>query len=460
MTNEKAEKAHHLSDEALFRYHVVAEIRAYIVALLTLAEAIAIVLHLVHRDLLGRDRRLTSRTMYRWLRAFERGGPEALEPESRPHVADSTILAPALLVFLRLEKKRDREATVPELIRRARNLGLLAPDQVIDRSSVWRAMGRMGLPMTRLRRIAETDMRRFEYPNRMLMVLADGKHFRAGVERVKRVAIVLLDDATRFALGVLVGTAESTELFLEALYRAIRRHGLMAALFLDNGCGFISRDTRTVVARLRLALIHGTAAYPEGHGKIERFNRTFKDQVLRSLDSNPEVDPELSALTLRLQHWLETTYNHTPHEGIGNQTPDQKWREDPRPLTFPEDIDWLNSRFRVSYQRTVSKDNVISFEGQDYEIPRGHAGRRIAVTRFLREPGVLCVSHDGHLVQIHTVDLVLNAYSRRADSTPATAVSDASTTPSSPTAAQLDFDQQFDTLLDAEGGFPKGDDND
>lgn len=457
MTNEKA---HHISDEALFRYQLVAEIRAYLVARRPLAEAITIVLRLTHRDLLGRDRRLSARTLYRWLRAFERGGLEALEPELRPHVADSTILAPALLDFLRLEKKADEEASVPELLRRARKLGILAPDQAIDRISVWRAMCRMGLPMTRVRRLADTDMRRFEYPNRMLMVLADGKRFRAGIERLKRVAIVFLDDATRFALGVLVGTSESTQLFLAALYGAIRHHGLMAALFLDNGSGFISRDTRTVVAHLRLSLIHGTAGYPEGHGKIERFNRTFKAQVLRSLDGNPEVDPEPSALTLRIQHWLENTYNHTPHEGIGGQTPDQKWREDPRPLTFPEDVEWLNSRFRVSFQRTVSKDNVISFEGQDYEIPRGHAGRRISVTRLvLREPGVLCVSHDGHLVQIYPVDLVANAYSRRAGSTPAAAASNQPITPSSPTAAQLDFDEHFDTLLDTEGGFPEGDDN-
>ena len=48
----------------------------------------------------------------------------------------------------------------------------------------------------------EADRRRFAYPHRMMMVLADGKHFRAGVPRKRRVAVFFLDDATRFGLGV------------------------------------------------------------------------------------------------------------------------------------------------------------------------------------------------------------------------------------------------------------------
>jgi putative transposase len=40
----------------------------------------------------------------------------------------------------------------------------------------------------------------------MMMVLADGKHFRAGVRRRKHVALFFLDGAPRYELGVLVGT--------------------------------------------------------------------------------------------------------------------------------------------------------------------------------------------------------------------------------------------------------------
>ena len=68
----------------------------------------------------------------------------------------------------------------------------------------------------------------------MQCVLADGKHFRAGAARRRRVPLFFIDDATRYGLQVLVGTAESSELFLRALYEMVMRHGLADLFFLDK----------------------------------------------------------------------------------------------------------------------------------------------------------------------------------------------------------------------------------
>ena len=89
---------------------------------------------------------------------------------------------------------------VPELLRRAQARGIVPEDLLVDRTTVWRACRRMGL-VTRARPSKrEGDMRRWRYPHRMQCVLADGKHFRAGGARAKRVALFFLDDATRYAL--------------------------------------------------------------------------------------------------------------------------------------------------------------------------------------------------------------------------------------------------------------------
>jgi len=254
------------SPKALFRNHVVSEVRARVLAGRTLAQAVREVLLLPHVDHLGRPRTLFVRTVYRWMRDHAQGGYAALEDESRHKTADSTVLSDKFLNFLRREKSRDVEASLPEIIRRAQALGLIKPDDHVCRTSVWRAGRRLGIALTRRRRLADTDMRRYAYPNRMLMVLADGKHFRAGTARLKRVALVFLDDASRYGLDVVVGTSENTSLFLGGLYEVIRRFGLMLALFLDRGAGFKSDDTHATCARLGIAFIHGTAAYPEGHG--------------------------------------------------------------------------------------------------------------------------------------------------------------------------------------------------
>ncbi|MCU0691167.1 MAG: hypothetical protein MUF54_07195 [Polyangiaceae bacterium] len=443
-----------LSPKALFRHQVVAQVRARMLSGKTRSQAIQEVVDLPHVDHLGRRRVLYPRTLHRWVKAFEHSGLAALENATRARVADSTVLSPKLLDFLRLEKKNDRRASVPELIRRARAAQVIDSAAPIDRSSVWRACQRMGLPLTRVRALADTDMHRYAYPNRMLMALADGKHFRAGIQRLRRLALVLLDDASRFGLEVWVGTSENTELFLRTLHDAIRGFGLMVSLFADNGAGFISDDTRTTVAQLGINLIHGTAAYPEGHGKIERFNQTFLARCLRGLDGNPDVDPEPVALRLRLRHFLFEQYNKTPHESLDQQTPEQRFLCDPRPLQFPQDLAWLASRFVITQTRAVSKDNVVPYDGELYEVPRGHSGTDIDVYRHLLEGNALSVLHEGREVRLHKVDLTANAYARRArprppEPQPATAPT---------TAAERGFQSHFPPLVGEDGGYPEGDD--
>jgi|CXWL01.1.fsa_nt_gi putative transposase len=444
-----------MSPKALFRYQVVAELRARIGSGKTLATAVQEVVQLQHADHLGRSRVLFPRTVYRWLQAFTKHGLPGLEDPARARIKDSSVLSRDLLEFLRREKANDHRASVPELVRRAREAHIIVPTDKIARSSVWRACRRMDLPLTRVRKLADTDMRRYAYPNRMLMVLADGKHFRAGVERLRRVALIFLDDATRYALEAWVGTSEDTELFLHALHDTIRGYGLMVSLFLDNGGSFTGDDTLAIVAALDINLIHGTAGYPEGHGKVERFNQTLLARLLRGMDGNPDVDPEPAALRLRLRHFLQA-YNKTPHEGLDMRTPEECFLSDPRPLEFPHDQAWLTSRFVLTEKRSVSKDNVISKSGVAYEVPRGHAGTSISVFRHLLEQDALSVLHQGNQVRLYPVDLVKNAYARRARPTrPAPQEK-----PSPTTAAERAFQTDHKPLVSADGGYPKGNHDD
>lgn len=446
-----------LSHQALLRYRVVSHVLARVSAGLDTAAAIREILALAQNDpVLGRPVRLSERTVYRWLRGFEQGGLEGLEPHSRPTVPGSQVLSPRMLGFLQQQKQEDPVASVPELIDRARLCGIVGEDEGVSRTSVWRACRRLGLPLLRPRRAEERDMRRFAYARRMLMVLADGKHFRAGIGRLRRVALTLLDDATRYGLGVFVGTSECTELFLRVLHETLLRYGLMVALFLDRGSGFISDDTVAVLARLGIRLIHGTAGYPEGHGKIERFNRTMLARELRGLDGHREVDPDPAALSLRLAHWLEHVYNHYPHEGLGGETPAQRWNDDTRPLNFPASREALGSCFLITRRCRVSADNVVSYKGVVYEVPRGHARQKITVTRHLLEQDRLSVLHEGRSVVLHPVDLEANAYARRARPNLRPPKPPCAPT----TAAHRAFQADFDPIVGPDGSYPQGDEED
>jgi len=169
-----------------------------------------------------------------------------------------------------------------------------------------------------------------------------------------------------------------------------------------------------------------------------------------------EVESELEALRLRLRHYLHEVYNHTPHEGLEGQTPAARFASDLRPLSFPADRAWLDRCFVTTLERTVSKDNVIPYAGEDYEVPRGHAGERITISRRLLEGDALSVLHEGKEVRLHPVDLLANAQARRArphrtETTPQAAPQK--------TAATLAFEAAFSPLVGPDGGYSEGEDD-
>jgi transposase InsO family protein len=433
-----------VSTRALERFRTVSAIRSCNLAGVPLAAAIAATLEACRRA--GLREIPSERTCYRWLAAFEVGGLAALEPEPRPKRTTSAVLDAGIERFLEERKRIDPLVSIPEVLRLARLEGVIGNEARVSRTTLWRSAQRKELPCQRPRRT--DDVRRFAYPNRMLMVLADGKHFRAGLERRKRVALVFLDDATRFVLGIRVATSENTIDFLCGLHEVIRQHGRFGFCFADHGPGFISDDTATVFGRLGIGLVHGTVRYPEGHGKIERFNRTMKAQLLRGLVGNPAIDDDPRALTLRLSHWASEIYNCSAHEGLDGDTPSGRWHADPRLLDFPAD-GW-ERHFRITLRRRVSSDNVVSVEGVDYEIPAGHSGRQIDVTRNVLDGGSVRTIHDGGPVRLAPVDLARNARDRRGshgtepDNEP-TAVR---------TAAEAAWDRDYAPLTDDDGGYP------
>ncbi len=454
MTDRSEKDLSQTSPEALFRYLVVSKVLARAAAGLSLSRAMRAVADEAHMTLAGSWRRVSVRTLYRWLAAYREHGVPGLETKTREIREDSAVLPANFLAFAADQKDQDIQASIPEIIRRARQLGILEPLKHVDRTTVYRALQRKGVPVRRRRGAAERDARRFAYPNRMQMVLADGKHFRAGVNRAKRVAMFFLDDATRLGLDVIVGTSESSLLFLTGLFGMICRHGLMKILYLDNGPGFFNHDTIDVVGRLKAHLIFGEKAYPEGHGKIERLNRTVKAAALRHLDRRPDVDPALGALTLRLRHWLRSIYNHTPHEGLDQETPSERFQRDPSPLCFPESRQDLESRFVVFETRRVSNDHVISFESVPYDMPRGHALGKVTIHRRVLD-GTLHVIHEGKLIQIHPTDRAANARARRARSQPETETEEILP----PSAADLAFTHDYGPIVTKDGGFSEPSDS-
>ncbi len=448
-----------IDEEVCFRYRLVSAVMALEIGGTAKSAAVRAVAGSAQLDEAGRPRQVSERSLYRWVAAYAERGLLGLQRAQRAQQAGSAVLPEGLLDFVDAERKQDRDASIPELLRRAELRGVIASANALDRSTVWRAMRRYDIE-TRCRKVPpDTDQRRFRYPSRMQMVLADYKHFRAGAQRAKRAALYLLDDASRYGLDVRVATSEQPEAVLQLLHEVICHYGLMSLMYWDGGPGFRDLDVLAVCERLGVTAIRGKARYPEGHGAIERFNRSAKARVLRSLDGAPEVDPDCAALTLRLRHDLHEVYNHLPHEALGLETPHRIFHTDSRALRPASSADWLRERFTLTFQRRVSKDHVVPVDGTDYEVPRGYSGEKVDLHRRLLEQtaerDALYLPRRGRLVRLHPVDLAANARGRRAprpqddgdDITPVPAKS----------ASQLAFERDLPPMIGPDGGYPDRD---
>lgn len=384
---------------------------------------------------------VSEKTLYRWLQRYRAEGWKAIEDQKRQ--VPGRALSKEFLEFLSKEKKKDPFASIPEIILRARYAGVVSQHCAIDRTTVYRAAIRLNLPF--YKNVAEKNVARpFAYKHRMQMVLCDGKHFK--VNGKKRVAFFFLDDATRHILAVKVGASETTHMFLTGLYQVIQNYGLMERIYMDHGSAFTAKHVAAVGLRLDIPILFGKVAYPQGRGKIERFNRTVSAGCLRGLDK-PDIDSEFAALELRINHYLENFYSINKHSDL-RCSPSQAFFNDSRTLLMPSNWKELNKHFCIEETRKVTADNCIKFNSKSYEAPLGHAGTKALVRYQLLEQKLYLVLEEGEIA-LHLVDKNANAKKRRANTEPHSNPADEPVT----TAAELAYNKDFRSIVTSDGGY-------
>jgi transposase InsO family protein len=115
--------------------------------------------------------------------------------------------------------------------------------------------------------------------------------------------IAFIDDATRVIPYCAFTLSENTRTFLPVFKQALLRRGLPKRLYVDNGANYRSQHLALVCAKLGIALIHARPYRPSGKGKIERWFKTVRAQLLTRLSEDDTRD--LPSLNRRLWAWVE-----------------------------------------------------------------------------------------------------------------------------------------------------------
>jgi len=315
-----------------------------------------------HRD------RVAAETIRGWLEDYRKRGFEGLAPKRRRDLGESHSIPKPIQDVLITIKDEHPDYSVAIVIDEARKVGSIDPAIALPPSTVHRLLARHGLMRKRSEQ-DEKDHRRFAFVNAGDCWMSDVMHGPAVPDQKRRkhktYLIAFIDDATRVISYATFAFSESNTDFLPALQEAILRRGIPKRLYVDNGSAFRSHHLQLVMAKLGVTLIHARARHPQAKGKIERWFRTVRSRLLVRL--SPADMASLDALNRRLWAWVEAEYHHTPHRGLDNETPLDRWARVGEQVRYANDLD-LADLFLFEAERKVKKDRTVSLDGVHYEV--------------------------------------------------------------------------------------------
>ena len=360
---------------------------------------------------------VAAETLRDWLKRYRQGGFEALVPKVRADRGQPRGLPASVADQLLSLKEANPTLSVRLIIQQARTEGQIPETVTLAPSTVHRLFSRHGLLDPAPDAPDHRDRRRFAFERAGQLWMSDVMHGPAiaaeGPRKRKTYLIAFLDDATRVIPYAAFAFSENTQAFLPVFKQALLRRGLPERLYVDNGANYRSRHLSLVCAKLGLALIHARPYQPQGKGKVERYFKTVRAQLLTRL--TPDDTQSLLTLNRRLWRWIEGEYHQTPHHGLGGQTPLDRWAATAEKLSLVDPTTDLDDLFLFETVRKVNADRTVSLNGIVYEVDAALVGERVTLRYDPSSPGKpIQVWHDDKPLQTaRPVDLYANCFVKR-----------------------------------------------
>jgi hypothetical protein len=237
-----------------------------------------------------------------------------------------------------------------------------------------------------------------------MLLHIDGSHHRWFQEERWYDLIVLLDDATSEIYYAQLAEEEATVAVMAALREVIERKGLFCALYSDRGSHFwltpqagekVDHHRLTQVGRaLRDLGVQMIPSYsPQARGRSERNCKTWQGRLPQELRLRGITTIEEANRFLR-QHYI-AEFNRC-FQGPAAQ------RGSAFVARSRKDLDFI---FSLQYERTVNRDNTVSFQNLILQIQRVQwratlAGCSVTVHQHL--DGTISLTHGPHRLGRYT----------------------------------------------------------
>jgi putative transposase len=212
----------------------------------------------------------------------------------------------------------------------------------------------------------------------------------------------ILDDSSRYVVGLWATDNEREMTMIDLLMRSIRRRGVPKTLYLDNGATYRGDALALVCARLNIRLLHAKPYDPEARGKMERFWRTLREQCLQfvgSEKSHHDVQGDLQS------------YHPRPHSSLCGESPQKVWNRG-RLRTITEEE--LSAALTMRRDTRVRCDGTVSHGGLFYEVPKTFlCSKKAVLVTSLADPKRIALEYEGICYALQRVDALRNAITPR-----------------------------------------------
>jgi putative transposase len=128
----------------------------------------------------------------------------------------------------------------------------------------------------------------------------------------------VIDDFNREVLTIAIDTSLTSQRVIRELNKLIEWRGKPERLRVDNGPEFVAQALADWCEHHRISISFIEKGKPHQNGYIERFNKTYREEVLDAYAFD-----NLRQARLLTQAWMWVYNNERPHSSLGYKTPAQ-----------------------------------------------------------------------------------------------------------------------------------------
>ena len=259
---------------------------------------------------------VSPRTIESWYYAHKQGGLEALYPRERSDKKSCRAIAPDVAELIVRAKREKPRRSIQRIIRMLERAAVVKPG-ALSRSSVHRLLQVAGVSARPLRG-PSAERRSYIAEHAGDLWVGDAMHGPLVLGRDKRLRksylLSQIDNASRFLPHSYFAVSEDAAAEEHGLKQALLKYGLPRTYYVDRGAAYIATSLRLICAELGIHLVHTGPGDCEAKGVIERWHRTWREEVGDELPATPLSIEELNA---KHWAWLGAEYHARVHETTG-----------------------------------------------------------------------------------------------------------------------------------------------